>query len=558
MCWGDNDWGQIGNGSSGGNILNPIFVNSSKSFVSITGGGEHTCGLLNNGSMMCWGKNDGGQIGDGSTERRENPVFVNTTESFVSITTGYAYTCGLLNNGSMMCWGRNGVGQIGDGTSGSPENDTHNPVFVNTTESFVSITAGEGHTCGLLNNGSAMCWGSNYRGQIGNGSSGGNILNPVFVNTTESFVSITAGYAHTCGLLNNGSMMCWGYNHKGQIGDGTTENSNNTVFVNTTETMESPVIGNVTNIVNGSTAKITWADLDENRTYLWRITVDDGGLIANSPIWKFTTKVICTESWTCTGWSVCTKSVQTRTCTDANSCGTIVDRPALSQSCTMGGGGGITKGQPTETNILTDISPDQPVETIIDNPEIDITKITVEVNQEVQSASITVTVIDVTPQSDIQIRVDGINYQGFKIDTTNLNDTNTENVTIDFRVNKTWLDEQDLTYDSVALYRKPGKPNIWDELNTSFVSEDEDYYYFSAISPGFSIFVIVIDLSVCNNNNICETELGENEMNCPNDCKTTRGKNKFFEIIKQPYLWVITIFISMIIVVLIVRFKKGK
>ncbi len=239
VCWGSNNYGQIGNGSSGGYALNPVFVNTTESFVSIAAGGSHTCGLLTNGSMMCWGNNDYGQIGNGSKGTALNLVLVNSTESFVSIAAGAAHTCGLLNNGSMMCWGQNNDGQIGDGSSWE---DRLNPVFVNTTESFVSIDTGYSHTCGVLNNGSAMCWGSNDYGTIGDGTTTQR-NNPVFVNTTESFVSMGEGEHHTCGLLNNGSAMCWGGNIQGQIGDGSGTNRLNPVFVNTTESFVSIGVG---------------------------------------------------------------------------------------------------------------------------------------------------------------------------------------------------------------------------------------------------------------------------------------------------------------------------
>jgi len=296
MCWGYNNYGQIGDGTENEDRLNPVFVNSTESFVSITAGNAHTCGLLSNGSMMCWGRNNYGQIGNGSASADVlNPVFVNSTDSFVSITGGDYHNCGLLENGSMMCWGRNTDGQIGNGSAGG---NALNPVFVNTTESFVSITGGESHTCSLLSNGSSMCWGRNDEGQIGDGTNGTDRLNPVFVNTTESFVSITGVGQHTCGLLSNGSSMCWGYNSDGQIGDGTSgspaNDRLNPVFVNTTETMESRfvVIGNATDVASGSEATTTWSNLDQGRTYLWSTTVSDGGLIRNSPIWKFTTDIL--------------------------------------------------------------------------------------------------------------------------------------------------------------------------------------------------------------------------------------------------------------------------
>ncbi len=424
-----------------------------------------------------------------------------------------------------------------------------------------SIATGSSHSCGLLSNGSAMCWGYNNNEQIGDGTNTQR-ENPVFVNTTESFVSITGDYRHTCGLLSNGSAMCWGYNGNGRIGDGTTDQRNNPVFVNTTETMESPVIGNDTNVADGFDATTTWADLNEGRTYLWSTTVFDGDSIANSPIWKFTTVVVdatCTESWTCTEWSTCSGGTQTKTCTDSNSCGTTVNKPAESQTCTVGGGGGITAGQPTESHSWTEITPDQPAEMTIDDPEIDLTKITITTTETVLDASLTVTKIDVLPQADLEIGlVSGSSYQAFKIDTTGITDENIEEAIIEFKVEKSWVEGEEGIAEDISLYRKRDKGNQWDTLSTTFVSEDENYYYFSATSPGFSIFVVVIDLSVCNNNGICETEIGEDETNCPNDC--VAEKKGFFEMIKS-YFWTGIVFVLVVVmglVILFIRSKKGK
>ena len=269
----------------------------------------------------------------------------------------------------------------------------------------------------------------------------------------------------------------------------------------------------------------------------------------------------CTESWTCTAWSVCSGGTQTRTCTDSNSCGTTVDKPAVSQTCTVGepgGGGGVTKDQPTESHTWTEITPDQPAEMIIDDPEIDLTKITISTTTTVSGASVQVTKIKVVPLSDLRIGMAGDTYQSFKIETTGLTDENIETVTIEFKVNKTWVDEQGGTAEDIMLYRGGEKVNVWDELDTTLTGSDSDYYYFSAISTGFSIFVVVIDLSACNNNGVCETELGEDEANCPKDCGAE--KKGFFETIKS-YLWtsiILVLVIAIVLVVLFIRLKKGK
>jgi hypothetical protein len=119
------------------------------------------------------------------------------------------------------------------------------------------------------------------------------------------------------------------------------------------------------------------------------------------------------------------------------------------------------------------------------------------------------------------------------------------------------MEENYLSYETVALYRKPDTTNIWGELNTTFVNEDSEYYYFSAVSPGFSLFVVLLDLSICNNNNICEPELGEDGVNCQNDCTKEEG---FFETIKA-YLVngiLIVLAVTIVIVFLVIRIKRKK
>ena len=244
------------------------------------------------------------------------------------------------------------------------------------------------------------------------------------------------------------------------------------------------------------------------------------------------------------------------TCTVTDVAGNS-DTSTVSYTVTSPTGGGITAGQPTETHSWNEITANEPVTMEITEPGIDLTGITIATTETVTGASLTVTEIDVTPQSDIKISAGGVNYQGFKINTIGLNDTNIANVTIDFKVNKTWLEEENFTSDDVSLYRKPEQANIWDALNTTLTGDDSDYYYFSAVSPGFSLFVVLMDLSICNNNNICEPELGEDEVNCSNDCTEKKG---FFETIKT-YLWngiIFVLVVAIVVVILIIRVNRKK
>jgi alpha-tubulin suppressor-like RCC1 family protein len=201
-CRGDNNRQQRGSGSFTG-------------FVSLASGNDHVCGLDAAGVAMCWGANDGGQLGDGSTTDRPSPVPVRAELRFASLTAGDVHTCGLAGGGVPLCWGQNLSGQLGDGT----RTDSRFPKPVGNGITFASLVAGWNHTCGLTENGNAFCWGLNSDGQLGDGSALDRLLPTLVRGAMES---LAAGSAHTCGI-SAGDVFCWGQNLSGQLGDGTTE-----------------------------------------------------------------------------------------------------------------------------------------------------------------------------------------------------------------------------------------------------------------------------------------------------------------------------------------------
>jgi alpha-tubulin suppressor-like RCC1 family protein len=228
-CWGDNTFGQLGDNT----IINrttPVDVSGLASGVSaITAGWVHTCALTTDGGVKCWGNNSSGQLGDNTTTERHTPVDVSGLASGVSaITAGGGYTCALTAGGGVKCWGSNFHGQLGDGTTA----DRHTPVDVSELASGVSaITAGNSHTCARTAEGGVKCWGWNSKGQLGDGSAGTDRLKPVDVNGLASGVSaIAAGEKHTCARTTVGGVKCWGDNTYGQLGDDTT--TNNSIPVN--------------------------------------------------------------------------------------------------------------------------------------------------------------------------------------------------------------------------------------------------------------------------------------------------------------------------------------
>ncbi|MCL5018788.1 MAG: PGF-pre-PGF domain-containing protein [Candidatus Pacearchaeota archaeon] len=227
----------------------------------------------------------------------------------------------------------------------------------------------------------------------------------------------------------------------------------------------------------------------------------------------------CVESWTCGSWGTCNISgYQTRTCSDGNSCGTIVDRPALVQSCTYegstgsssgttggssggsstGGSSGSTSGVSgtegigtTVTEDVNQITPEQPVEVHLDDSQIYLTKMSINVLESVQSISVTVTKVNVLEDANLKIGLpQGQFYQAFQIETQGTENSNIANVTIEFKVNKVWLENQNGSTESIGLFRRPDTSSQWNSLTTVYERADDTYYYFTSFSPGFSTFAV--------------------------------------------------------------------
>jgi alpha-tubulin suppressor-like RCC1 family protein len=215
-CWGLGLSGQLGNNTIVSKQLVPVVVSGLSGAVAIAAGGSHTCALLANGTVRCWGLNGDGQLGDNTRSNRLTPVVVSGLTGVVAITAGFAHTCALLADGSVRCWGANGSGQLGDGT----KVDRATPVLVGNLTRAVAISASHAHTCALRADGTVRCWGSNFSGQIGDNSEIDR-SSPTVVQGLVNAVAISAGTAHTCALLANGTARCWGNNVHGQMGNGT-------------------------------------------------------------------------------------------------------------------------------------------------------------------------------------------------------------------------------------------------------------------------------------------------------------------------------------------------
>ncbi|MEP7154482.1 MAG: hypothetical protein ABI905_01820 [Betaproteobacteria bacterium] len=219
-CWGDNTYGQLGIASTDSLSQEPAAVAGGIVFASLTAGGSSTCGLTSAGVAYCWGANFGGELGDGTSTLRRSPVLVMGGLLFDSLSAGLIkHTCGLVG-GVAYCWGWNGYGQIGISTGG----DHTSPKLVSGGLTFASIVAGGQHTCARTSAGVAYCWGDYSFGQLGNGvdsmtPSPPDSTTPLLVLGGNAFASLTAGNGHTCGVTASGNAFCWGYNLDGRVGD---------------------------------------------------------------------------------------------------------------------------------------------------------------------------------------------------------------------------------------------------------------------------------------------------------------------------------------------------
>lgn len=215
LCWGRNNYGQLGNDSTD-DSLDPVLVEGlAGSIVALASGQHHTCALNSDGAVFCWGRNFEGQLGDGSTTNRRTAVAVSGLSSGVTaIGAGYEHTCAVLTGGALKCWGKNHRGQLGDNST----TNRSTPVGVmGVASGAVKVSGGWGHTCALISNG-MKCWGYNSDGQLGDGSTDDRLTPTQVSGLTSGVTAITVGRDHTCAVV-SGAAKCWGNNLLGAVGN---------------------------------------------------------------------------------------------------------------------------------------------------------------------------------------------------------------------------------------------------------------------------------------------------------------------------------------------------
>jgi alpha-tubulin suppressor-like RCC1 family protein len=222
-CWGAGSFGQLGNNTFSDSST-PVAVSGGLQFASISAGSPHTCGVTTSNLGYCWGNGSLGQLGNGAaTAFQGQPGPVAGNLSFAYISAAQFFTCSVTTGGAAFCWGENEHGRLGNGSleSGAVELE---PTAVLGNLSFASISTGGRHAAALITTGEAYAWGNGWPGQLGIGLTTEDKAEPVAVLGGLTFVSISAGGSHTCGLATDAKVYCWGWGFHGQLGNGSQSN----------------------------------------------------------------------------------------------------------------------------------------------------------------------------------------------------------------------------------------------------------------------------------------------------------------------------------------------
>ena len=227
LCWGDNSAGQVGHADLTQDVTTPHVVPGVAGAQQITAGIAHSCALMGSpGQVMCWGQNDRAQVGNGETsDAVPVPAAVAGLDDAVEVIAGGSHTCARRASGSAVCWGYNYLGALGNGST-RPTRATSIEDVVDLGDA-VQLAAGQYFTCALRATGTIACWGHNQHGQLGDGTAEGDSCDgrpcrphPVDVQVVGDAVLVNAGELHACAASADGRLWCWGYNLGGQLGTG--------------------------------------------------------------------------------------------------------------------------------------------------------------------------------------------------------------------------------------------------------------------------------------------------------------------------------------------------
>jgi alpha-tubulin suppressor-like RCC1 family protein len=216
-CWGSNTTGQLGNGTLV-NSTTPVAVSNLTNVAKVIVGTTHACAILAQGTVRCWGNNGSGQLGDGTKTNATLPLQVASLTGVIEGALGDQHSCAILTEGSLVCWGSNSQSQLGSGINAYR---AHSPLSLSLAQQspVEQVASSLSHSCAVLIDGRVSCWGQGSLGRLGNGGIASSET-PVSVLGISQALQVSVGMAHSCAVISDGSVWCWGYNGNGELGVG--------------------------------------------------------------------------------------------------------------------------------------------------------------------------------------------------------------------------------------------------------------------------------------------------------------------------------------------------
>ncbi len=225
-CWGLNSSGQVGTGTSDVYFHRPVAAAAGANWKHLALGGAYSCAIGEDDQVRCWGLNTAGQLGDGTLQNKTSPsVAAGGTSDWATVEGGTSHTCGIRLDGTAHCWGRNVNGQVGDGTKDNNNDGIADleplPVPVAGGGAWLTISAGVDYSCGIMADHTLWCWGLNTSRQLGDGTTTERVTPVQEKSLATNWATVDAGNAFTCATKQDKTRHCWGTNDRGQGGDGT-------------------------------------------------------------------------------------------------------------------------------------------------------------------------------------------------------------------------------------------------------------------------------------------------------------------------------------------------
>lgn len=225
LCWGGNSRGESGVDPATDRVATPTAIDDGTDWIELGSGGFHSCAIKRDGTLWCWGMNDSGELGVGDATNRFEEIQSgcpsgDCLSDWTSVAAGDFHTCAIRENGELWCWGGGLNGQLGVGSA--VDIDSKRPLRVAMAD-WAAVDAGESHTCAIRNDRTLWCWGQNDVGQLGVGDTERRDL-PTRVDAPggDAWLRLGLGRDHSCAIRDDETLWCWGWNLDGQLGQGVT------------------------------------------------------------------------------------------------------------------------------------------------------------------------------------------------------------------------------------------------------------------------------------------------------------------------------------------------